>query len=57
MKTALMPWPAVKPEVAFQIAPEIYRLRDFRLAVLDPAVGQALIIEIEPAKPKRRKEC
>lgn len=53
MKTTPVPWPAVRSEIAFQIAPEVYRLTDHRLAVHDPATGQVLVIEIDKVSPQK----
>lgn len=52
MKTRLIPWAAIRHEAAFRLSEEVYRMADYRLAVVDQAAGQALLIEIQPFKEK-----
>jgi hypothetical protein len=56
VRTATVPWPAVKPEVLYSFAPGLYRLADHRLAILDPATNQALVIEVEPVPQKEKRK-
>ncbi|MBE0582539.1 MAG: hypothetical protein IH612_02115 [Desulfofustis sp.] len=57
MKIQQMPWAAIKHEAAFKLSEGVYHMADYRLAVVDQAAGQALLIEIQPmTKEKANNE-
>lgn len=49
------PFQIVKPLIAYKIGENVYRLKDYSLAIVDPTTNQALIIT-QHVQKKRDKE-
>nr|BDD43886.1 hypothetical protein 2 [Desulfobulbaceae bacterium] len=53
MEPETIPWVFVKEEIAYEITPNIYRLRDRRIAVVDHSIEKCWLFLIEPTKKEK----
>jgi hypothetical protein len=55
MRILTIPWAAIQHEVAYTIAPGVFRLCNYRLAVHDQETDNALVVETEREYKEKEK--